>query len=84
MRFRHILASLLGLGLVLAGFGCGGSSHTVAVTPTPQAAPYVSTVTGLIKDKTLETNDPDSLASLDLSGADTEDEHAFDTVLTGH
>lgn len=82
MKAHRILLSLLGLGLVLAGVGCGGSSQAAPAAAQPK--PYATTVLSMIKDKTLETNQPDALATLNLAGAETEDPHAFDSVLTGH
>lgn len=78
MRPERFLAALVGLGLVISALACGG---TRASSPTPSASPYVATVKTLVTQKTSDATAPESLETLDLSGADTDDEHAFDAVL---
>ena len=79
MRTRHSFLGVLGLALILTGFGCGGSSYRTATAAPPPA--FTTTVTTLITQKTSDTTQPEKLETLDLTGAETEDPHAFDTVL---
>ena len=79
MRKRDSFLGLLGLTLILAGFGCGGSSHRTAMAAPPP--PFEATVSTLITQKTADTTQPEKLENLDLTGADSEDPHLFDAVL---
>lgn len=77
----RLLALLMGLATILIGLGCSGSSSGPAPAPT---TPYAKTVKTLVDKKTQESNEPESLTNLDLRGAETTDEHAFDPVLANH
>lgn len=79
MRNRNLFLGCVGLALVLAGFGCGGSAYRTATAAPPPA--FTTTVTTLITQKTSDTTQPEKLENLDLTGAETEDPHAFDAVL---
>jgi hypothetical protein len=78
MRPRTFLTLLVGFGLLLSALGCGGGGSSL---PRAKATPFAATVATMVHQKTSDTATPDALESLDLSGADTEDEHAFDAVL---
>ena len=76
LRYTFLtLVALAGIGTYLA---CGGSSSSSA--PAVTVPPAVTTIAGMITTGTNETDDPKDLDSLNLTGIDTEDEHAFDSL----
>ncbi len=77
-RLRYALLTLLALACLGTYLACSGS-HDSAPAPM-QVAPAVTTVSNLITAGTNDTDEPKDLDSLDLTGFDTEDEHAFDSL----
>lgn len=76
LRYAFLtLVALAGIGTFLA---CSGSSNSTASMPT--VPPAVTTIAGMVGSGTNETDEPRDLDSLNLTGLDTEDEHAFDSL----
>ena len=73
---------IFALGLVIVGLACSGSTKSSAPVAAPP--PFTTTVSDLVKNHTNETEAPAALNSLNLSGSDVEDPHAFDPVLGIH
>jgi hypothetical protein len=80
LRYAFLtLVALAGIGTFLA---CSGSTYSSASAVT--VPPAVTTIAGMVTNGTNETDEPKELEALNLTGLDTEDEHAFDSVFPGN